>query len=92
VSVESLTSLLTGGVSAMAVMAIFLTLILTGKLHTDGEFDREATALDREKAAHEETRKALAEASARADAAVRASEMIAGAFAAARAGEGGHVP
>jgi hypothetical protein len=80
VSVESLTSLLTGGVSAMAVMAIFLTLILAGKLHTDGEFQREAQALDREKSAHEETRRALTEASARAETAVRASELIADAF------------
>lgn len=64
----------------MAVMAIFLTLILTGKLHTDKEFDREASALDREKTAHEETRRALSEASARADAAVRATEIVAGAL------------
>ena len=86
-SVESLTSLLTGGVSAMAVMAIFLALILSGKLHTDSEFGREAAALDREKLAHDETRRALAEASARADAAVRAAELMADAF--SRAGSGG---
>jgi hypothetical protein len=80
VSVDSLTSLLTGGVSAMAVMAIFLTLILAGRLHTDSEFQREVNALDREKTAHEETRRALAEAATRAEAAVRASELIADAF------------
>jgi Tfp pilus assembly protein PilN len=79
-SVESLTSILTGGVSAMAVMGIFLTLILTGKLHTDGEFQREAAALDREKQGHDQTRQALAEAAARADTAVRAAQMIADAF------------
>jgi hypothetical protein len=80
VNVDSLTSLLTGGISAMAVMAIFLTLILTGKLHTDGEFDRVSGALEQEKQAHTETRKALAEAAQRADAAVRASELIANAM------------
>ena len=88
-SVESLTSLLTGGISAMAVMGIFLTLLLTGHLHTRGEFDREAAALDREKLAHDETRKALAEASKRADAAVRAAEVMADAF--SRAGGGRNV-
>lgn len=89
-SVESLTSLLTGGISAIAVMAIFLTLILTGRLHTESEFERAIGALDKEKTAHEETRRALTEAGARADAAVRASEMIAAAFAAAK--DGHHVP
>jgi hypothetical protein len=83
VSVESLTSLLTGGISAMAVMAIFLTLILSGKLHTSGEFDRTEGALTAEKQAHAETRKALTEAAARGDAAVRASELIADAFSSA---------
>jgi hypothetical protein len=83
VSVESLTSLLTGGISAMAVMAIFLTLILSGRLHTAGEFDRTDAALEREKQAHDETRKALTEAAGRADAAVRASELIADAFSSA---------
>lgn len=77
VSVESLTSLLTGGATAMTVMAIFLVLILAGKLHTDAEFQREAQALDREKMAHDETRKALVEAAARGDAAVRATELVA---------------
>jgi hypothetical protein len=83
VSVESLTSLLTGGISAMTVMGIFLTLILAGKLHPSGEFDRQSAALDQERQAHGETRKALAEAALRADAAVRASELIAGAMTAA---------
>jgi membrane protein involved in colicin uptake len=80
VNVDSLTSLLTGGISAMAVMAIFLTLILTGNLHTSAEFDRVDGALEQEKQAHAETRKALAEAAQRADAAVRASELIANAM------------
>jgi hypothetical protein len=84
VAAESLTSLLTGGVGAVAVMAIFLTLILAGRLHTDAEFGRAVTALDKEKQAHDETRKALGAAVERADAAVRATEMIVNAFAQAR--------
>lgn len=86
-SVESLTSLLTGGISAMAVMAIFLTLMLTGKLHTEGEFGRLASALDREKLAHDETRRALAEASARGDTATHLTELVVDAL--SRAGGGG---
>jgi len=69
-------------------MTIFVVLILAGKLHTDGEFrtmmdrsdaefNREVAALDREKAAHDETRRALEAASARSDAAVHAAELVA---------------
>jgi hypothetical protein len=76
-SADSFVSFLTGGVGAVAVMAVFMTLILAGRLHTDGEFNRLEAALNREKEAHDETRRALTDASARADAAVRASELIA---------------
>ena len=79
-SIESLTSLLTGGLGAVAVMAIFLTLILNGKLHTEAEFTRLETALNQEKTAHDETRRALGIASERADAAVQASKLVARAF------------
>ena len=65
----------------------FLTLLLAGKLHTDDEFSRMSDALDKEKEAHEETRRALSLAGERADAAVKASELIADAFS-ARAGGG----
>lgn len=64
----------------MTVMVIFLTLILSGRLHTDAEFRRTEAALDKEKEAHDETRRALTAASERADAAIRASEVIADAF------------
>lgn len=74
-------------------MAIVMTLILSGKLHTDAEFTRLEEALDREKTAHDETRRALATASDRADAAVQASSLVAAAFTAAqdrrRAARGG---
>lgn len=79
-SIESLTGLITGGIGAVAVMAIFLALILSGRLHTDDEFQREVKAREKEQEAHSETRKALVEASGRADAAVRAAEMVAEAF------------
>lgn len=95
-SAESLLSLLTGGVGAVAVLGIFLGLIVSGKLHTDAEmvradenFEREAAAYEAEKRAHAETRRALAEASARGDAAVRASELIAGALGGTRSQRSG---
>jgi hypothetical protein len=99
VSAESLLQLLTGGAGAVAVLGIFLGLIVAGKLHTDEEMKRadqlaelRSEALKTEQAAHAETRRALADAAARADAAVRASEMIADAFSAASTGSGHHVP
>lgn len=64
----------------MGVLGIWLTLMVSGKLHSDDEFQRESAALEREKIAHDETRRALAAASERADAAVRASSLIADAF------------
>jgi hypothetical protein len=95
-SVESLSGLITGGIGAVAVLGIFFALLLTGKLHTDQEmeraddsYDRLAAALDLEKRAHEQTRQALTAAAARADAAVRASELIAGALGGAGAGSKG---
>ena len=75
-SVESLASLIGGGTGALAVMAIFLTLILSGKLHTDGEFDRLNQALKDEKEAHKETIRALTAANDRAGAAVQAASLI----------------
>jgi hypothetical protein len=82
VSVEQLIGIITGSTGVVGVLAIFITLILSGKLHTEGEFDRVAKALELEKEAHAETTRALAAASERADAAVRASELIAEAFSA----------
>lgn len=76
----SLVSLITGGAGAVAVLAVFLGLILSDKLHTSGEFRRMEQALQLEKEAHAETTRALAAAAERADAAVRASQLIADAF------------
>lgn len=89
VSAESIVGLISGGSGALGVMVIWMILILSGKLHTDGEFSREAAALDREKTAHEETRRALSAANARADAAVQASTIIANAITPSAARSGG---
>lgn len=98
-SIETVTSLITNTVGAVAVLGIFLTLIVSGRLHTDAEVkrledvvDREATALEREKQAHDETRRALAAASERADAAIRASELVATALGEAKRRRSGHGP
>jgi len=82
-SAESLLSLITGGAGALSIMGIWMTLMIMGKLHTDGEVTLLVDALNREKAAHDETKRALAAASDRADAAVRASELVSDAFASA---------
>jgi hypothetical protein len=66
-------------------MAVFLTLILSGKLHTDGEFSDKASALQKETDAHAETRRALEVAMERADSAVRATTLIADALTSAQA-------
>lgn len=76
----SVVSLISGGAGAIAVLTLFLTLILADKLHTDGEFHRMEQALQLEKQAHSETTRALIAAGERADAAVRASQLIADAF------------
>lgn len=93
-SAEGWVSLLTGGVGAVTVLATWLMCLLTGKLHTDDEFGREVARRElAEKRAETleralgESRQALAEASGRADAAVRASELIADALADAKSRE-----
>jgi len=84
VDVNSLLSLVTGGAGAVTVLVIFLTLILSDKLHTDGEFQRLVEADVRKDETIEELTKALEAASERGDAAVRASELIASAFTSGR--------
>ena len=91
-NIDSIASLITGSIGAIGVLSIFLTLILAGKLHTPGEMrradetiNRLTSALDKNEEALAETRRALAEASARADTSVRSSEVIASAFLAGQA-------
>jgi len=77
VSVESLVSLISGGSGALTVVVIWLTLILSGKMHTDTEFDREVARGDKLEEALKEKDRALEAAIARADTAVHASSLIA---------------
>jgi hypothetical protein len=79
-SIESIAGLIGGGTGSVAVLVIFLVLMLSDKLHTDGEFEREVKRGDLERDAHAETRKALTAANERADAAVRAASLIADAM------------
>ena len=59
----------------------------TGRVHSDSEYRQLRTDLETERAAHEQTRAALGLANARADAGVRAAELVASAVEGAR-----HVP
>jgi hypothetical protein len=89
VSAEGWVSLLTGGVGAITVLVVVLTLIISGNLHTDGEFEREVKRADRLEKALEDMTRAKEVSDERADTAVRASSLIAEAFtkaAQARAG------
>lgn len=88
----SLTSLITGGIGALGVLGIFLALILSDKLHTDGEFRRMAAANARKDETIAELTRAVDAAAERAGAAVRASELIADAFAAPTRRSRGRTP
>ncbi len=67
-----------------ALALVFLYLFATGKVHSDAEYDQLRKDYDTEKAAHEQTRQAYALATARADAGVRAAEMVAASLEGAR--------
>ena len=71
--------------AALAIIGLWL--FATGRLHSSTEMNRAISDLETERAAHEQTRAALAIASARADAGVRAAELVAQAVEGAR-----HVP
>lgn len=69
----------------LAAGAVFgIWMFSTGRWHSDREMTRAYKDLETERAAHEETRRALALASARADAGVRAAELVAHAVEGAR--------
>ena len=78
---------LLANVPTAALALVGLWMFATGRLHSSAEMDRAIHDLDTERAAHEQTRAALALASARADAGIRAAELVAGAVEGAR-----HVP
>ena len=67
-----------------ALALIGLVMFATGRLHSSAELDRAVEELATERKAHNETRAALAIASARADAGVRAAELVASAVEGAR--------
>jgi hypothetical protein len=69
-----------------ALALIGLVMFATGKLHSPAELNRVVADLDTERKAHNETRAALAIANARADAGVRAAELVASAVEGARHG------
>lgn len=79
-SFESLVGLISGSGGALGVILVWLTLILAGKEHTNSEFERERERGDKLEEANEELQRALTAANARAEAAVRATEVIADAF------------
>ena len=85
----SLIPLITGGGGALVVLMLVAYAFYLGKIHSDPEFQREVARGDRLEAALREKDKALEAASDRADAAVRASELIADAFTEARRRRGG---
>ncbi|HEX8006588.1 MAG TPA: hypothetical protein VF482_09200 [Trebonia sp.] len=67
-----------------ALALVGLWLFATGRLHSSSEMNRAVADLETERAAHEQTRAALAVANARADAGVRAAELVASAVEGAR--------
>jgi len=81
---SSVLGLITGSAGALVVLALLAWAFFAGKLHSNDEFQREATRCATLEAAMAEKDKALGAANARADAAVRASELIADAFTEAR--------
>jgi hypothetical protein len=78
------TTLIVPLITGSGVAGVFCCLFILGMVHSDRELKREAHRADTLEAALKEKDAALAEANARADAAVRASELIADAFSDAR--------
>ncbi len=74
-------------VPTAALALVGLWAFATGRLHSPAELNRAYSELETERAAHKETRAALVIADARADAGVRAAELVASAVEGAR-----HVP
>ena len=69
------------------VLGVGLWEFAAGRWHSDAEYKQVRKDLETERAAHEQTRTALALASARADAGLRAAELVANAVEGTR-----HVP
>ena len=86
---SSYLALIQGGAGAIVVLALVAYFFFTGKLHSDSEFKREIAHRELLEATIAEKNEALKTAGDRADAAVRASELIADAFTEARRRRGG---
>jgi hypothetical protein len=84
---DPVVQLLINQVPTAALAIVGLWMFASGRLHSDAELRQVRQDLATERAAHEQTRAALAIASARADAGVRAAELVASAVEGAR-----HVP
>jgi hypothetical protein len=82
--VDPVVQFLIGQSPTAALALVGLWMFATGKLHSPAEMNRALKDLETERAAHEQTRAALAVASARADAGVRAAELVASAVEGAR--------
>ena len=67
-----------------ALALIILIMFIGGKIHSDAEYGQLRKDYETEKAAHEETRRAYQLATARADAGVRAAELVAASLEGAR--------
>jgi hypothetical protein len=85
----SLVPLIFGGGGALAMALLILVLLLTGRLHTDPEFKRLETALDKSEAAGAEKDRTIGVLSARADAGIQGLQVIASAFASQERKPGG---
>ncbi len=73
-------------VPTAALALIGLYLFTAGRLHSDAELRALRQDLDTERAAHEQTRAALATANERADAGIRAAVLVANAVEGSRRG------
>lgn len=78
---DSLAALIQGSLGALGVMSIFFTLFLAGRIHTDSEFKRLERRCDRLEETISDKDKTIAAANERADVAVKASALVADAFA-----------
>lgn len=88
----TIASFATGSIGAIAVLGIFLSLIVTGNLHTNDSVRMYKQTIADLKETIKEKDKAIAAAGERADAAVKASELIANAMARAPERRGSHAP
>jgi hypothetical protein len=81
VGASTVLDIINGSAGAATVLLAWLGTLLIDKMHTDAEFQREVKRRELVEAANLEKDKTIAEANARADAAVNALERMADAIA-----------